>query len=74
MRVPSFSSALLMGPRIARGPTQKMRNAVMRPSRLNVPALPLLWNLATSLSSLRPKSIQLPMRAPMARETMKSTG
>ena len=41
MRVPSFSSALLMGPRIARGPTQKMRNAVMRPSRLKVPLLPL---------------------------------
>jgi hypothetical protein len=52
MRVPSFSRALLMGPRIARGPTQKMRNAVMRPSRLNDPPLPLPWNLATSFSSL----------------------
>ena len=74
MRVPSFSRALLMGPRIARGPTQKMRNAVMRPSRLNDPPLPLPWNLATSFSSLDLKSIQFPIRAPMASDTMKSTG
>ena len=46
----------------------------MRPSRLKVPLLPLPWNLATSFSSLSLKSIQLPMRAPRASETMKSTG